>query len=271
MNSRLIRRAFSATALLFTVVACTSTPLEKLDVPAHAFSKQSRYAILWVKPCNVKVLGGCDRDDGRTTDAKLVIHGSVNRVNLKQEYEDGVGLSASIARVSAVDTINQQYLREFKDAMSARGMDFVAVAKPLYEGALAKQASTQVTFADQPRLSASQFPLQVKSNTYDFNPLYEQLDVDFLLVLELLNFSIDRHYGPTGKQLFNPQAVSAIRVYLHERVSGEILFNDFSYDFAVSDDEWDKPPHYQNLADLLAQTLEASIAEAKTNLMKLNF
>lgn len=271
MNSRLLCRASAAIALLMTVVACTATPTEKLDVPAHAFSKQSRYAILWIKPCNGKVLGGCELDDGRTTEAKLAIHGSPDRIDLKKQYEEEAGLSASIARINASETIQKRFLGEFKEAMSARGLDFVAVANPIYEGALSKTASTRVSFADQPRLTATQFPLQVKSNTFDFDPLYKNLGVDFLLVLELLNFSVDRHYGPTGQPIANPEVVSAIRVYLHERETGEILFNDFSYDFALSGDDWDKPPHYQSLADLLMKTLETSIAEVKTNLMNLNF
>jgi len=254
-----------------TLVACTATPTEKLDVPAYAFSNQSQYAILWIKPCNGKLLGGCELDDGRTTEAKLAIHGAADRIDLKEQYEEDTGLSASIARINASETIQKRFLSEFKEALTARGLDFVAVANPIYEGALKKKASTRVSFADQPRQSATQFPLQVKSNTFDFDPLYKNLGVDFLLVLELLNFSVDRHYGPTGKPMANPEAASAIRVYLHERATGEILFNDFSYDFALSGDDWDKPPYYQSLADLLMKTLETSIAEAKTNLMNLNF
>lgn len=271
MNSRLLCRASVAVALLFTVVACTSTPIEKLDVPAHALNKQSRYAILWVKPCNRKTLGGCELDDGRTTEAKLAIHGAPDQIDLKKQYEDEVVLSASIARVSANDTIQKRFLQDFKETLSARGLDLVAVANPVYEGALRKNASTLVSFADQPRQNAAQFPLQVKSNTFDFAPVYQNLGVDFLLVLELLNFSIDRHYGPTGKPISNPQVVSAVRVYLHERATSEILYNDFSYNIALSGDDWDSPPHYQALADLLIQTLETAIADTKTNLMKLNF
>ena len=253
-------------------MGCAATsPQEKLQAPAHAFNKQSRYAVLWIKPCNGKALGGCEEDDGRTTEAKLAIHGSPDRIDLKKQYEDEVALSTSIARVNASPTIDQRYLREFKDALAARGLDIVAVANPVYEGALRKKGSTTVSFADQPRLTATQFPLQVKSNSFDFSPLYENLGVDFLLVLELLNFTVDRHYGPTGNPVSNPQVVTAIRVYLHERESDEVLFNDFSYDFALSEDEWESPPLYQSLEDLLLKTLDTSIDEAKANLMKLSF
>lgn len=270
MKSRLLSCAFVAALSTFTVVACTATaPKEILEVPANTFNNQSRYAILWIKPCNGKALGGCEDDDGRTTEAKLAIHGSPDRIDLKQQYEDEVGLSASIARVNATTTIDKNFLRDFKDTLSARGLDIVAVANPVYEGALRKKGSTTVSFADAPRLTATQFPLQVKSNRYDFAPLYENLGVDYLLVLELLNFTVDRHYGPTGNPVSNPQVVSALRVYLHEGATDELLFNDFSYDFALSDDEWDSPPMYQSLSNLLVKTLEKSVAKSKANLMKL--
>lgn len=271
MKSKLPRRVLSVAVLLFAVVACTSTPLEKLEVPSYAFNKQSRYAVLWIKPCIGKPLGGCEEDDGRTTEAKLAIHGSPTRIDVAQQYEDEVALSASIARVNASETIERRFLRMFKDDMRSRGLDVVSVANPIYEGALKKQSSTRVSFPDQPRLSATQFPLQVKSNTFDFSPIYQNLGVNYLLVLELLNFSVDRHYGPTGKPAANPQVVSAVRVYLHERDTGDVLFNDFSYQFALSEDDWEKPPYYQDLADLLIKTLERSIENSRKNLMKLPF
>lgn len=272
MKSRFLSCAFIATFSLVVVVGCATTaPQEILEVPERAFNKQSRYAILWIKPCNGKALGGCEEDDGRTTEAKLAIHGSPDRIDLKQQYEDEVALSASIARVNATTTIENKYLRDWKDSLSARGLDIVAVANPVYEGALRKKDSTTVSFEDQPRLTATQFPLQVKSNQFDFAPLYDNLGVDFLLVLELLNFSVDRHYGPTGNPVSNPQVVSALRVYLHERATDDVLFNDFSYDFSMSDDEWESPPMYQSLSDLLIKSLEKSVEKSKDNLMKLNF
>ena len=257
--------------MLLTISACTSVPVERLDVPPRAFNEQSRYAVLWIKPCAGKVLGGCQKDDGRTTEAKLAIHGSADRIELKEQYEEEVALSASIARVNAVETLDHKFLREFKNVLSVRGLNAVAVANPVYEGALRKKQSSRVSFADQPRLTATQMPLQVKANTFDFEPLYDNLGVDFLLVMELLNFSVDRHYGPTGNPVSNPQVVSAVRLYLHEAQTNEVLYNDYSYSVAVSDDDWDSPPHYESLSELLIKTLNSSVEEAKNNFLKLNF
>lgn len=272
MRSKLAGRGIIVAVLLSLVAACTSTPQEILKVPPHALNKQASYAVLWLKPCTLTAMGRCvDEDDGRTTEAKIAIHGSADRIDLKQQYEDEIALSVAMTFVDAAPIIQQAFLREYKDALKAQGLDAVAVAEPIYEGVLKKLDSTRVSFADQPMLSAQQLPLQVRSNKFDFMPIYDRLGVDYLLVLELLTFNVERHYGPAGKPTNNPQVVTAIRVYLHEKSTGEVLFNDFSYDFSLVADEWERPPHYQLLADLLKQSLKTSIDKSRTNLMKLNF
>jgi len=251
-----------------SVVACSSTPEEKLNTPVGALNADSKYALVWIKPCNSLLLGRCEPDDGRTTEAKLAIHSSPSQVDLKTLYEDDVVLSASIARINAADILQTHFLNSVKQSLSAQQLDVVTVAKPIHEGDLRKTDSKRVTFNDVAAIGATQFPLQVKANTFDFAPLYQQLSVDYLIVMELLRFSIERHYGPTGKPAANPQAVSVVRLYLHERATGNTLFDDFAYKVAVSNNDWDKPPHYQSLTDTLNQTLQSAIDEAQTNLLR---
>jgi len=226
-----LTRTGIVTVLAFAVVACTATPEEKLIPPVGALNAQSKYAMLWIKPCRTEFLGRCEPDDGRTTEAKLAIHGAPERVDLKTLYEDDKALSASIARNDATDVLQEQFIREFK-----RG--------------------------------ATQYPMEVKANTYDLSPLYQQLGVDYLVVMELLRFNIERHYGPTGKPAANPLAVSAVRLYLTEGTTGQLLFDDYAYKVLETDDAWDNPPHYQSLADSLSQTLNAAIDEAEANLFR---
>jgi len=261
-------RFFTVLASLLVVVACETTPIEKLELPANAFNKQSRYAILWIKPCHTNMFGRCTPDDGRTTEARLAIHATSGYIDLNQEYVNQLGLSASIARINASEIIEEHYLRGFKNDLSERGLDLIAVREPFFEGTLPKRSSSRVSFADKSGQNATRFPLQVKSNTFDFDLIYQELGVDYLLVLELLRFSLDQHYGPGGSTVTNPEVVSAIRVYLHQRESGEVVFNDYAHNIAVSADDWDSPPHYQALADLFVQTLESSIKETKTNLLQ---
>jgi len=182
-------------------------------------------------------------------------------------YEKDVTLSASIARINASDIVRDHFLRKYRQALSARQLDVVAVDNAIHEGALQKSASSMVTFNDVETIGATQFPIQVKANTFDFSPVYQRLDADYLIVMELLRFSIDRYYGPTGKPTANPLAVSAIRLYLHESATGNVLFDDYAYNAIELGDAWDKPPHYHSLADSLELSLKAAINEARNNLL----
>jgi len=248
------------------LVACSATPEEKLNTPPGALNTDSKYALLWIKPCRTPLLGRCESDDGRTTEAKLALHGAPELIDLKALYAADVQLSASIARIDAGEIVQKQFLRNVKQALAARQLDVVAVANPVYEGALRKTASKRVTFNNVDTIGATQYPLEVKANQYELASLYQRLEVDYLLILELLRFNIERHYGPTGKPVGHPQAVSAVRMYLHERSTGKVLFDDFAYKVVESDVAWDKPPHYQSLTNSLKNTLAAAIDEAQANL-----
>jgi len=254
--------------LALLLVACTSTPEENLNTPANAFNADSSYGLIWVKPCQSLFLSRCEPDDGRTTEAKLAIHGAPESVDLKALYEEDLTLSSSIARIDAADILREQFLRNVKQRLLARQLDVVAVANPIPEGALRKTTSKRVTFNDVATIGATQYPLEVKSNTFEWSAVYQKLDVDFLVVMELLRFNIERHYGPTGKPASNPQAVSAVRLYLHERATGKKLFDDYAYKVVIVDNDWDKPPHYQLLTDTLKLTLSAAIEEAQSNLFR---
>jgi len=264
--TKLARTAILA-VLAITLVACTTTPEEKLNTPEGALNTESKYALVVMKPCHAQFLGRCEPDDGRTTEAKLAIHGAPEMVDLKALYEADVALSASIARIDAVNVVNSQFLRTVKQGLVSRQLDVVAVAKPIHEGALRKTSSKRVTFDDVDMIGATQYPLEVAANTFELSSLYQQLEVDYLIVMELLRFNIERHYGPTGKPVGTPQAVSAVRLYLHERTTGKVLFDDYAYKIVASNEAWDKPPHYKSLTDALKYTLGAAIDEAQTNLL----
>jgi len=254
--------------LTCAVTSCTSTPKEQLDLPEYAFNSNSRYAVLWIKPCNKSLLGRCDADDGRSTEAKFIVHGSIGQVDLEQEYEDNTALSASIARINASGSVQSQYLQAFKQEFTNRGMNAVSVANGVHEGALEKVSSRRVSFDNAPLATATRFPLQLQANNFDFSSLYDQLDTDFLVVMELLRFSVEQHYGPTGQPAGNPQIVSALRLYVHERATKQILFDDYAYHLELADDDWDKPPLYESLEASLMNTLEQSINDAKANLFR---
>lgn len=262
-------RSLNAVALLLLLGACASAPSEKLTFSAEQIDKSKRIALLWIKPCIAKLTGGCESDDGRTAEAKLAIHGAVGWVDLKQEYEDDIGLAASIARINAGPVIEEAYLRKLKTHLLNRGLSAVAVANPVYEGALGKQRrSKTVTFNEQSLLGATQFPLQVKANSFNLAPLHDSLSAEYLLVLELLRFNVERHYNSTGRPASNPHAVSAIRVSLHERDGNRVLFDDFVQKGAIVANGWNAPPHYPILNDMLIATLQNAIEEASSRLLE---
>lgn len=271
-NNAKVKTKFGALLQLVLIcsalASCGSTPPNELtELPAQAFNPQSRYALLWIKPCGEKLVGGCVSDDGRTTEAKYVIHGSAGRVDLKQQYEDSVALSASIARINARPAMQTYFLKSLRRDLAARDLDVITVAEPLHEGFLKKTSSSRVLF-ENVGTDATQFPLQLKANTFDFNALYQRLGVDYLVVMELLRFSVEQHFGPTGQATENPKVVSAVRLYVHDRATNETVFNDYAHKVVLAKDDWDNPPLYKSLESSLMLTIKGAVEEAKANLLR---
>jgi len=143
------------------------------------------------------------------------------------------------------------------------------LSQAVYEGAFPKTGRAKLVVLDEPPLlGATQFPLQVPANPYDFDVLYKELEVDYLVVLELLRFNIERHYNAAGKPASNPHAVSVVRLRLHDKESNEVLFDDYAVDGVIVGNDWDDPPYYLPLAAGLSQTLRASIRESTDNLLR---
>ena len=250
------------------LASCGSTPPKELtELPEQVFNTQSRYALLWIKPCAEKLVGGCVTDDGRTTEAKYVVHGSAGQIDLKQQYEDSVALSASIARINARPSMQTHFLQSLRQDLMARNLNVVAIAEPLHEGFLKKTSSSRVLF-ENAGTKATQFPLQLKANTFDFQSVYQRLGVDYLVVMELLRFSVEQHFGPTGKATENPKIVSAVRLYVHNRATNEMVFDDYAHKVVLAEDGWDEPPLYKSLESSLMLTIRGAVEESKANLLR---
>ncbi len=241
------------------LMACVSTPTEKLKVPSSIYTADASVALLWIAPCANDTFGNCAADSGMTTKAKLAIHGSADRLDINRQYETDAGLQTRLSRIDAAPIIDQQFLVQFRDALQARSVNAVSVKKPVYAGSLRKRSrSSSITLGGQ-AIKTTLFPQIASRNTYNFDSIYAGLDVDYLMVMELLRFGVDRHFGAVGKPLNNPYGAAIVRVYLHEKSSGELVYDDFSHAKITSPDDWDDAPDYIKLGETVEQALSDAI------------
>ncbi len=251
-------------ALLITCClnACASLPTEKLSVPSSAIQETNQYAMLWVKPCAGTVFGGCGEDNGKTTHAQLVVHGSPGRLDVKQAYQNETDLSNALAKMDAGGIIKKAFLIDFRNSLLSQGLNVKAVAKPVYAGRL-KQSKQRVvhTLPKEPSvtLASTQFPQMVSRHSYELTQLFDRLNVDYLLMLELLRFGIDRQYGPTDEPISRPLGVAVVRVTLHQRGQVNPVFDDFSQSIKFVANDWNTPPEYERLAFELDQLLDNAV------------
>ena len=85
-------------------------------------------------------------------------------------------------------------------------------------------------------------------NHYDYKPITDDLQVDYLLVLEIIRFGVARHYYgfiPTG----NPAGWVALRSSFIDARTNELIAQQFSNINEPVSKEWDQPPDYNEVVN----------------------
>lgn len=103
--------------------------------------------------------------------------------------------------------------------------------------------------------------------TYDYKPIVEDLDVDYLLVIDLKSHGTGRTYFsfvPTSP----PKGFTQLISYLIDGKTGEVLSQHFLSIIEPVQGEWDETPEYANLMQAAKRSFEIAIDEVFIDIFK---
>jgi len=234
------KSVFILIAICTVVISCCGAPLQNVPVPPDFKAKEGKIGIICISTntrpdpqANFHIQGGYG----------LLDYAIIKSVNKK--------LYARLDERSINPLVEKYYLKTFSEAYELEGFQTVTVDTVYDHKALEKFEKKLI------KESKFYYFMSVK---YDFEPIFEELQTDYLLVLEIYNFGTTRpYYGfmPKGP----PKGWAALRCSLIERHSGEVIAQQFAKCSEDSEGEWDEPPEYSNLMKAVSTSFEKAIDE----------
>jgi len=153
--------------------------------------------------------------------------------------------------------VNKYYLNLFKDGFSREGFK-VKTIDTAYD-------HNNLTKFEKGKFMKASNEVYYFSTIYDLKSISDELQADYLMVLEIHRFGVKRYYHgfiPTTP----PFAWTALRCTLIETASNKIVANHFS-EKAISSEEWDEPPDFANLMKAVLTSFERAIDDVFTGFL----
>ena len=112
---------------------------------------------------------------------------------------------------------------------------------------------------------AGEMPIPVF--TFDYKPVFEELGVDYLLVIDLIQHGTGRSYfamAPTSP----PKGTTMLTSHLIEHKEQAVLSQHLCSIVEPVQGEWDEPPEYANLLKAARQSFEIAVDEVFIDIFK---
>jgi len=207
---------------LILVSGCVSIPLKEIKVPSNFMAKKGKIGIIWVK-----------KDEKPTADFYQT--GGQGLLDIAVNNLIATTLRQCLQKEELAPLIKKFYLNPFGEGFSLEGFEVKTID--------------------------SGYDLKKYKKISDQRQIAKEIEVDYLIILEILSFGIGRSYALGIIPTIQPQGLTNLRCYLIDSSSDEIIAQHISKNLESSQGEWDEPPEYPNLMKAMLASFEKSIDE----------
>lgn len=258
-----LRGLFGLCAALL-LSACAHKPVFIDTLSRDTFPDDASVGVIWLSRCTGSL--SCNESSNAAQSGEFVpnIVGLVVQGAVMAAHEDIV---AALDTINAADTIAPHYVEAGSNALKQRGYGVQSQQTPHYPGNLEKDTPGKTVNATSFRITNRSAPpaspvAYVNERSYDLTTIADTLNVNYLLVLGLLNFNAQREFFKFGMPASDVYGSSAVRLYLKDNATGVILYNAYAYhDWHVLNGEWKQPGNWENLLAAVTASLNASVKD----------
>lgn len=169
-------------------------------------------------------------------------------------------LKGALTKIKTQDVIQQKYFNVFRPAFENNNFTVVEKVAPyctfLHEE-FCPEPFERVDW-NMVKIGGSSQPIAL--NIYDYSEIIKELDVDYLFVINVIEFGSGRSYFsmvPTSP----PKGKTTLVSYLIDGQTNKIISqNGFTIVESV-EGEWDEPPEYPNLMKAVHKAFEIAMDE----------
>jgi len=255
-------------AFSILIVACSSPPKIINVLQPGALDSDATVGIVWLSRCSG--VAGCKKSGAAATLGEFRPVGTVGLLTLGAVLSAHQEIIDVLDSVDAAEIINPLYLDISEQAFQKKGINARVVRDPYYPGSLKKQkrhktiGTDTILVTNKEREAVNRTPF-VFEQTYDLTNIASTENFDYLLVLDLLEYGVQREFGPFAVPTTAPYGVGAVRLYLVDVRGDLLLLNDYSYhERHVIDGEWKQSGSWSNLLETTNESLRRSIEDVMT-------
>lgn len=214
--------------------------------------------LVWISGIQV----GPDEDQKFT--AKNIQLGNQGLLDMAVNHTLNAKLRNALDKIEVQTLVDKHYFSVFASAFEDVGFTVKRDSIP-YCVEQNQNCNKYVELKDTQYLGLYEFP-QIR-NIYGFDPIIDNMDVDYLLAIGVELIGTGRNYFsmvPTSP----PKGVTVVFSYLIERKTGEVVSQHLS---TVTEDpkgEWDQPPEYEILSQAAKDSFEIAMDEIYIDIFK---
>jgi len=266
-KSRKLKLLFTGTLLGF-LVGCL-TPIKIVtDLPPTALESGKSVAIVYALDCaeRVGLSGRCAENSELKNGGKFVTdppNVSILASNVGKHEE----LRAAVAKLDVTNVLQSSTTKHLKPLFESAGLSVTInpiVVRAWSFPARAKHSNIKFGAYHRDTLENDEARTgSAVSLNPDYQPVIEELNTDYLLVIDLLRYDIFRKYAPiVSVALEPPTAGAAIRATLFRANVAEPLYDNIISRRRVPDFEWKTPPDFDQLMALPPLVLDMLMEDA---------
>ncbi len=239
------------------------------EVPSGALRSGSKIAFVYALPCSNMdtLMAKCSSGSTPLNEGIYEDYGSSGLARSVGLHDE---ISAKVKTLNPADTIRQELQGKLAPLMTNLGLEVQVRPDPLVVWNLEKRGMASSFFYSEYNRGEKKYQsVRVNglgegiSGNFDFQPLINELDTDFLFTVELLRYGVDRRYSiPISVALEPPMGTAAIRVSLFQRGVDKPLYNNIINRREPVDGEWKMPPDFEDLMSIPPKVLRAAIDDA---------
>ncbi len=254
--------------LIFTLIlgGC-ATKFQHVPPPEDFLHKKEvSIALIWTSSVNIHY------PEGPEFTAKHHMLGNQGLLDIVVARSFSDKLISVLGDIKIKDLMHEHYFNVFKPAFEDKGFNVIIKTKPYCHKKYRLGTNEYCTnHLDVKDMSVSKYGDDawdfLAETFYDYKPVINELDVDYLLVIQLERFGTGRSYFaavPTSP----PKGVARLVYYLIDTTTEKTISKYISSVVEPVQGEWDQEPEYPNLVKTVNNAFEIAIDEVFIDIFK---
>lgn len=245
---------------LALISACSVRPVKLAKLPPNTLEATESIGVMWLSRCAKR--HACIEEPYKANSADFVAHGLEGSLWVAAAYAADQKLIKAVKKLKSSPIIRTHFIDVVAKAIEGKNLSAFIRSDPIYPGDL-KPLGTVQSLRVEPRGTRQSTVLLGDSMVkveYDFSAIAGELNTDYLLVLQVIEYGVRRVFGAFGLPTSAPYTAAGVRAYMINSKTGELLLDDVAY-YEMSVDEDFERRNYRSVLEATNTALTSAVSD----------